>query len=282
MGLIPWTRTYRRQIPSRWSEIPRRKLHRVIKLIISDQLIRSQGKIVTDQRATSGALICLLLDLPMRAMRKIPANQFELLASTVNWMQFDTENTTPLVDYFEHEGEKYHGPSRDMLNCRALEYAIADEYYNSYLIDGKIADLYRLTATLYRTAKDDHDPVDQRQPLRSKAETMFFGESLTDLPEIYHIAALHFFSACKRKIGETYAQVFEATGSESISSGIDFGWYGVFMDVAESGIFGNLSQVQQSNIHTLLQYLLKKRIEYNEELSRRAFEKAAQKARAQG
>ncbi|MEO7174984.1 MAG: hypothetical protein ABI002_04295, partial [Saprospiraceae bacterium] len=48
------------------------------------------------------------------------------------------------------------------------------------------------------------------------------------------------------------------------SDGPDFGWWGSFLDVAASGVFGDYEKVLHTRFHTICTWLIKKRIEADE------------------
>jgi len=46
--------------------------------------------------------------------------------------------------------------------------------------------------------------------------------------------------------------------------GPNFGWWGIYLDVAESGVFGALEKVYQTSIHDICIFLVKKRADANQ------------------
>lgn len=52
-----------------------------------------------------------------------------------------------------------------------------------------------------------------------------------------------------------------------------FGWWGVYMDIAESGLFGRLEDVHQANFHSICIYLSKKYLEARDRERRRDLDK---------
>jgi hypothetical protein len=188
-----------------------------------------------------------------------PKEQLWELYDTLSWMK-DPPGTTPIIDRFVHRGVTYYFPKPILDNAVGYEFAVVDEIYP--LIQGDTAEenLLLLTASICRPANPDKAAVianeDIRIPMYNKDERDLIARDLQGLdPAVQHIAFLY-FTACKEYIYELYGPyIFTGETPDDVAKML--GWFGTFFSIAETGIFGNLNQVFQTKLHTLLQYLIK-------------------------
>ena len=73
---------------------------------------------------------------------------------------------------------------------------------------------------------------------------------------LYTIAVSNFIHQLYR------STLFRKTGEQQ-SDGSSFGWYAVALQVAESGVFGDIEQVQDTRFHDIAVYLIEKQKEHD-------------------
>jgi hypothetical protein len=217
------------------------------------------------------------LNLPVLLRNLLSTEQSTDLMNAMSWMTLEA-GPRPLISNFRHKGQTYHLPATKFSNGAAKEYPIADDYYTRFL-EGDVKCLNYLIGTLARPENRDESISaqlgDKRQPLLSRADAEKRGQLLDSAPLEVKMAILMYFAGVKKYIHETYGewlfQMPEQPDDEQEddeveiykqqNDGVMFGWWGIFMDVAESGVFGTLDQVHQTNFHTICMYLVKKKKE---------------------
>lgn len=245
-------------IPEAWADLTATDRLRYLRYLITLDRPEALTKIAQD-----------ILSLPARRFRQLPPELFVQVVDKIAWMTAEA-TPEPLFTSFEYKGVRYHLPKAKFQNGTCLEYPIADDYYNAFVAGDNEA-LLLLTATLCRKAKDKVNDVERTGDIRvemlSRSEAEANAIRMTGLPMEVQIGVMLYFAGVKQYIHDTYAGwIFQKpdpdnADAESEGDGVMFGWWGVYMDIAESGVFGNLQQVYQSNFHTLCMYLTKKKKE---------------------
>ncbi len=253
---FPWS--VERMIPEVWTDLTATDRIRYLRYLITLERPEALTRIAQE-----------ILSLPPRRFRQLPPELFVQVVDKIAWMTAEP-TTESLFSSFEYKGVRYHLPKAKFKNGTCLEYPIADDYYTAFT-NGDNDALLLLTATLCRKAKDKVNDVERTGDIRvemlSRSEAEANAVRLAGLPIEIQIGVMLYFGGVKQYIYDTYSGwIFQkpdpdADPAESEGDGVMFGWWGTYMDVAESGIFGNLQQVYQSNFHTLLMYLTKKKKE---------------------
>ncbi len=215
--------------------------------------------------------------LPKWVRRRISDLDFAGLTMLLDWAKAEHDCLQVPIPCFEHAGTTFHFPTRKGENVSCIEYALADDYYKQFT-DGDTDAMLNLVAAIWREPDQDQERAlrrdDQRTPLHSKAEVARRVTMLRSAPAEIHLQALLYFGGLKAYIHRVYGNwLFEETEDESDEEGIsdqekapsspDFGWWGIFQSVAESGVFGNLDQVYQASLHDVCIFLVRKRVENN-------------------
>lgn len=213
--------------------------------------------------------------LPRWVRQQISDLDFSGLTMLLDWMQVEPDCEDIPIKTFVHKGVTYHFPAPKGQNVCCLEYALADDTYTKF-VDGAADNLPQLVATIIRESDTDKAGAlkrnDKRVALYSKSEAEERSHRQRKLPPEYTVQALLYFGGLKAYIHRVYGSwLFEASeddeGDEDApkeskaSRGPDFGWWGMFQQVAEAGVFGNLQQVYQTSIHDVCIFLVRKRIE---------------------
>lgn len=216
-----------------------------------------------------------LLDLPKGVFESLDAQVVCDLIDVLDWMKLET-TTTPLIARFQHKGIHYFLPLAKFKNGVAIEYPIADDYLVKFIKEGKMSDLNLLIATICRPDREDHKKSiskgDRRIPLLSRMEVEERAKVLADLPEHIKISVLLYFAGIKNYIFEIYKghifpdnKMIDIDGTEievdpdENNKALLFGWWSKYFEIAETGVFGNLKKVHQTNFHTLCMYLVEKK-----------------------
>jgi hypothetical protein len=217
-----------------------------------------------------GRIIALmrLLGLKRKEASLLSPEQVRDLLAVLDWLR-PVPDARPLVDAIGKG--KYHLPT-------AMEYAIADEYFGQFA-QGDAKALPLLVATLARPQRRSADESarlgDVRIPLHSRSEIEARSKLMEELPLEQKMVVVLYWAGVKQYVHETYAgwifptkEELEAEGNETAQKGDLFGWWGVFMSVAEANVFGNLEAVHHANFHEICMYLVKKKQEAKEATSR--------------
>lgn len=265
-------KTWARQIPECWEDIPERRRRLYYSLWLRDE------------KHAAATILSDWLDLPRWAMRAISPGQIERLKQAIAWMQPAADCSVLPIRSFRWHGVQYHFPAPMGENITCIEYPMADEYYEAFTRDGQDSALLLLTATLVREANRDQATVlredDARVPLHSRAEILQRANHMRNLPAEYQIAVLLFFAGLKKYVYRTYGpHLFEGYDPdeaaednetqdeqpvEEPSGSAAFGWWGAFQDVAEAGLFGTIKQVYQHSFHEVCMYLVRSRMKARE------------------
>lgn len=254
-------RQYITQLPQSWEEIPPSLRLICVRFFIDNPPAEARLQVAR-----------LILGLPEPVFRGLSNSQIEDIVSQLAWVELSS-SATPLIDSFQHRQTTRLLPQPQFMDGTCLEFALADEFYTEYL-NGDTNSLLRLAATLcHRATKRGN-----RKPLTDRTEALQLADSFQDLNPAIVTAVLLYFSGVKQRIYEIYGNYLFASNDESDESdpsdnqGTMFGWWGAFMDVAESGVFGNLDQVYQTSFHSVCMYMVKKKKEANDIEVRRQIE----------
>lgn len=252
-------REYKRLLPSEWKEVHNKRLFPFLRTLLLEPEPKGLLQILRE-----------LLRLPKTVFYSMGREQLYHLLQLLEWMK-PSRSVVPLVSSFRHREVRYYLPKAKFKNGSAIEYPIADDYYTKFVEQKDYKALLLLTATLCREQKKDETAIlktgDQRVVLHGRTEVEARAKRLSKLGIEYQIAVLMYFAGIKEYIHTTYAGwIFpanEAEGATEKESDNLFGWWGIYFDIAESGVFGSLEKVHQMNFHTICMYLVKKKKEYD-------------------
>jgi hypothetical protein len=204
---------------------------------------------------------------PRRRMRSLSPEQIATLSQGTPWLELQPLEA-PLRTQFYYRFSKYGMPAAKFEDDSALAFALADDFFQDYL-EGDDEAQYHLFATLARPLRRG-----QRAPLRSREEALRRGRWLRNIGPEWLAATVMYWAGVKAYVSNTYGpwlfQQEEPADDDdegqlmpdtSADQGPNFGWWGIFMDVAESGVFGPLESVYQTNFHEICIYLVKKEAE---------------------
>jgi len=249
---------WKRNIPTTWQEMNTRQK---IQAIIAFSIHSREEKIKALE-----AMLLSWLDLPNIVKQSLdPAHIYQMIELMD---QIEIDNLPPASIIPDHEG--YRALEAQLSNCTNLEYALADEFYNEFFnqantentlnTDTLQTSLHKLTAVIYAPVTEGN-----RKAHQTRAAVLDHAKITAQWPQHIHISTLYFFSQAKKMIHNTYGrwlfqpQEEEPDPSDTKPKQTDpFGWWGIYMDIAETGTFGTFNDVLQANLHNTLIYLVKK------------------------
>ena len=272
----PRKATWRRQLPEFWEEVPEKRRGSYFECLIGNE--QEGVRHVLRQ----------LLRLPAWALRAMTAEQVSTLTSALAWILPRPDCTRIPFPSFTFRGVRYHLPAPKGQNICCLEYPLADEYYLQFYTTGDPAALLLLVAVLCREEQPDRAKAlslgDMRTQIRSRAEAEARAIRLAGLPPYLQYAVLLYFAGLKEYIYKVYkAWLFEddeveddeneeekdddddyqeepQPAPEPGPAQPDFGWWGIYQEAAEAGLFGTLEQVYQTSFHDVAMWLVRQRI----------------------
>lgn len=253
-----------------WQYRPRR---------LSLQMPESWGEVrpMSRRRRWMRWLMTLPIEAARRAMvrdltpRWVRSSLSELdmagLTLLLSWIHDKPQCESVPVPEFTHRGRTYYFPRNKGENIRGIDYAIASDYYDEFLA-GNPKGLLNLTACLWR--ETDPNPQraverdDIRIPLHNRTEVESRAELIKKAPAWVMLQALLYFGGLKEYIHRIYGTwLFEEPDEEEedappTPSGPNFGWWGIFQDIAITGAYGKVPEVEQCLLHELCVFLVKR------------------------
>lgn len=210
--------------------------------------------------------IRLLAGLSKTQLRSLNEKQLATLSEGLPWLVI-APIEAPLRTSFYHQAVKYGMPSTKFEDGSAMTYALADDFFNAYQ-DGDDSALLHLLATLARPLRNN-----KRCVLCSRDEVLRRGHRLRRIPPEWLAAAWMYWAGVKAYVHRTYGSwLFQQNELEeeeeehqpdtAAPAGPNFGWWGKYMDIAETGVFGSIRAVHQANFHELCIFLVKKEAEH--------------------
>lgn len=203
-------------------------------------------------------------------MRGLNSVQIATLAQGLSWLQVSPV-AKPILQQFYYRGHYYEFPSAKMEDGTAIEFAMADDFFSEYH-DGNDLALFNLLGTLARPTKGG-----KRIPIHSRDEAIKRGDLFQKIPAEILVAAWMYWAGIKEAVHDMYGDWLFKTPEKpnpsddeddtndlpdtDAAAGPNFKWWGVYMDIAESGVFGDIRAVHQSNFHELCIFLVKKEAE---------------------
>lgn len=249
------TKTWRRQLPQSWLDMQPRRRHFLYVLLLSHR------------DAGMTAVTKYLMNLPPWAYRDMEPEDMAAIQSQLEWMRPAINCESLPFPSFVHRGTEYYFPKPKFENGSCLDFVLADGYYHKYSNTLDETHLLRLVATLCRPASAQKESArlsgDIRMPIRTKEEVEAIAQQLERLDPVYRSVALLYWIGVKEYINRTYWMLFTGPNTEQpegaeppATNGPKFGWWSKFMEVAESGLFGNYDQVLQKRLHLICMYLV--------------------------
>lgn len=251
--IFRWVKSLLLDVPGTMAELPM-------------QLRLPSVKILMDYQSTDAKLQLLHLwtNLKTNTIAQIPSEQLTQLTNLLDWFQL-SPNDVPFIDFFDWKGVRYYLPTAHFENGKAIEYPIADDFYNNFVETEEKKHLICLVATICRPINHDPQEIitngDRRINLNSRDEALHRAEALEGLPDEILMAVKLYFEGVKLYVSETYGHwLFPKTEqTDEDTGGLNFGWWGAYQNAAEANVFGNLEQVYQTRFHTVCVWMIRKK-----------------------
>lgn len=252
---------WKRKLPERWEDVSDRRRPHYYRLLLSENGLRSAA--------------IQLLGLPAWAIRAMKPDQWAALENALSWMSPVPDCAKLPFKQFAYNDITFFFPGQKGENISCLEYAIADEYFTEFVSQDRDSALLLLCATIcregHRSRAERLRRDDQRAPLHSRAEVIERASYLRGLPVEYQMASLMYFAGLKEYVNKTYGpwlfddddadEEYQPKKNEnSPPPAPNFGWWGVYQDVAEAGLFGTIEQVYQASFHDVAMWLVRQTI----------------------
>lgn len=245
---VNFTRRVKTAIPSGWDELTPKQYRRVISTLYS--ILPQHDKELLILKHLTGVRWSLLLAM-------LPEDVLFLLPS-IRWIFQEMDLSKNLIPFFYCGWRKYYGPGDELSGVTALQWMVADYHFMNYIKNKDREALDLFIATLYHRKNRTFDP----DRLAASAKR------IKKLSYITKVAILEFYCSIRRQDEKTFTRVFSksTTGKASNSS-----WGEVYMDIAESGPFGKLDDVEKQPYGNVLMYMerqLKKREDMEREMEK--------------
>ena len=242
---IKTNKTVERDIWESWQEVPAEHRSTLINYVLQypDYADLYALRLMLDIKTDF-----LVLDL-------IAPDELAALRSRLDWIKI-VPDATPLIDAFEHNGKGYRFIKANFENGKAIEYALIDRYYKSFLDTKSETELINLVAVVCREITND----DLTKFVKNTDEVEQRAKALTDVPTAIIVAVLAYVEGIRKLIHDVYAEYLfsEPLTEEQIQNLKDMGqqpeedplgWYSLYMTMA--GNAANLTTVEQMDFHTL-------------------------------
>jgi hypothetical protein len=201
----------------------------------------------------------LLTGLSKRQFRRLSEAEIVSLNAGLPWLKI-TPIRACIRSHFRCGWRRYYLPEERFTDGQALAYALADEYFMEAVgatdpATALTANL-RLLATLARPRRGT-----QRAELADREEVERRAERFRRLPPEWGFQVLMYWAGIRQLIDEYYGDwLFRGSPLDKPAAGKipNFGWWAVFQDVAEVGVFGDLEAVYRANFHEICQWRVRK------------------------
>lgn len=235
-------------IPSRWDEVPGRLLRRALRTAMSGR-----------DRHTVCLSLLQLFGIRKDMLYRMDAPSVTALAAQLQWVH----DPSPVMPFKEvnHAGMVLHLPGDAFEHGTCLEWALAEEYYEA-ATKGDEPSLLLLCATILRPVQGN-----ERTRIIDRKDIERHARALSNLPQEIIIATMLYMAGVKKSVHDTYNEwLFKkpVDDDDATPSGPDFGWWGTYLSIAESQVFGDYEKVLTTNFHTVCVYLVQKKREADE------------------
>lgn len=233
----------KRYLPSGWHEMPP-----------GGSLYYTVETLITEPDLTKARLKILkkLLKIPNSAFLNLDACCVVEMTELLKWMDIRS-NTKIIFREFNTEGKTYYLPADDFEQGTAFQYALACDYYKKYVEKHDAKDLHYLCSTLL----SENAPLCDKEKIEQRADTF------SHLRDVEKMTILAYFGAIQEMIADKFGHWLFRSEEGDAPTGISFGWWGVYMDVAESGVFGDIKGVYQTRFYDIVVFLIQKKEQYD-------------------
>ena len=155
---------------------------------------------------------------------------------------------------------RYHLPAARFENGACITLAYADEFYLATLEADDDLEADRQARLLLATLATRHRSGG-RTELTERRDIEARANRFRRLPPEYALQVIMYWSGIRKFIDEAYGDMlFRGSPLDKPPAGEirSFGWWSIFQEVAESGVFGSLNDVYLAPFHDVAIYLVRK------------------------
>lgn len=238
-------------MPEGWAEINPKQMALVADVLFADLTAEELDVF----------LVVILSGINKKELRNCSAEvMHNNLIPLIEWAKKECTLTQQLFPVISNKwGADYYGPDSELDNLRLAEYDCAEKELHAWqntITNNELEQdnnlLYRFIACLYRKSKKNYKPTDtDRREAFNQGAIQINAEKLKKLLPIGNALAIAlWYRACKAKISELYAELFEGDDNNQEQSSIDN--FPLMRMIAKSGIYGDFEKVEQMYLYTAL------------------------------
>ncbi len=278
------------EIPSHWDECTSDQI---------ESLLQSAYKTLSGKQPLINALVhnfCLFTDLKPTVNYSVKNKkgyaeeineQIAILSKSLCSWPFKTEepleiNYDTVINHFKainSDGTKLFGPEDLLTNITYGEFRWSIDYMNDYFkaITDKDSEAAKFALHSFLTCLYRPNQLGKRSKFNTD-DIPELAMHFDHIPEYIKQTILLWFTYCISIIKTVpltihgseidFSVLFpdstELQEDSSVKQKPSLGWHGLLYDIAEKGIFGNLEQSDNTNLFTILVYLVKKKHEDDE------------------
>lgn len=230
-----------RRIPENWNELNGKQVVAIMKIFNGQCADLNQARL---------ALLRVLAGLSWYQFFTCSVQQLsEYFYLTDFLIQANTLTIQPVKQY-----RGFYGPADDFSNLRMQEWVYAESYFlawkQSKEVDQEL--LNKLVAVLYRKAKKDYNKKinadgDVREDFKENVSAHHAAKEIARWPLAVKQAMATWYEGCRMKLIRDFNECFTGSGDPS-----QYGMVAVMIGVAESGIFGDFSKVENQYLRLVM------------------------------
>jgi len=189
---------------------------------------------------------------------KLPSHEIATIVHSVDWSFLKKYPLDPIYDKIKVGFFTYYCSQGSFRLSSAKEFYYINKYYEEH-IKGNQESLYLLAAVLYRKKNNKSQNEDNREEILTESQLNKQSQKFKRLPTPFFIALIMYVQAGMEHFEDIYKKKMRLGGGPPQK--INLGWEATFMQVAETGVFGNLENVYKTNIHKIMLFLVSKKLE---------------------
>jgi hypothetical protein len=239
-------------LPSNWNELLPHELLYIAKRWESyTNLIRIEESLGKAKALLTAVLIRgnkkQIIDA-IKLIDQLPNEEKVMATQLVNFVFQTCDLTNQLFSVIKTGWKKLYGPDERCSNLTFGEFMFCERYFESYLKSRKDIDLLKLAAVLYRPSqKGVRVAFDKDFDINKNLK-------LIDNFSYEHLQAIVlFYCGCRNAWIKQYKNVFGGQNGKPLPSNVNFGMMNVAFGLADMGGLGNINDIQNHNVHVVLQ-----------------------------
>lgn len=254
-------KTYSRVIADAWTDMDDSTRLFCLKMLLAAPPPPEGGDV-----AAKIQILKHLLNLPKAVFSNLSDEQMSALVDKLDWLTLGAIDA-PLLSQFNHAGLIWLLPRAQFKDGAAIEFPMADQFVMAFSKSGAESDLLKVVGSLATPVENGQT---KRQIIKSREDAEHRADILRGISIETAMAVLLYFLGIKQFIAEKYGDFLfddedddddDALVRAAMAHFPNFGWWGSFLGIAESGVFGTYEQVLQTNFHRVVMFLIEKRKE---------------------